>query len=61
MFLRVFLSGEFAFMLIFQVLLSTVYVTEASTRPSMPSDELEASTKEKVMEVSDMSVTFQVR
>ena len=47
--------------MIFQVESSTLYVTLASTLPSMPCDELDASWMEKVMESSVKSSTFQVR
>jgi len=47
---RDFCSGEVAVILIFQVLLVTLYVTLDSTRPGNPWDELDWSTMEKVIE-----------
>jgi hypothetical protein len=43
------------------VLSSTLYVTVASTAPSIPSDELDESWIEKVMESSVKSSTCQLR
>ena len=59
--LRVLASGESASILIFHFPPATLYVTLAWTVPIMPSDELDASVMEKVMESADTAATFQVR
>jgi hypothetical protein len=53
-------SGELASMEICHVFLDTEYVTLASTRPTMPSEELEASLMEKVIDEFVTALTFHI-